>query len=383
MNIPDTLQKLTGLPHRGATSKEEQQAAEILHQRLEQLNIATQIEPFQAVNSYSWEVILISLTTIAGLLVSPLLSKLGAAIVLLGFWNYVRHFTGRATIFSPLIPKKQSQNVVARIPAETGADHNILLMAHYDSARASAVFAPKRVKNFRLSFLLNTYAGIISIVWAYLGEYWGASLWFKLICLALSGVHLVNVIIHIQREIYHKFVPGANDNASGVAAVCAVIATLRKQPLQHSNLWIVFTGCEEAGIQGAKAFFRKHRAELAPENTDIINIDNVGSGNLHYVTGEGMLLFYNFDEGLINQCQVLAQSPQFENVRPLEYRRAYFDTLIFAQRGYRCTTLIALDHDGLIPNWHWYTDTIENIDEKTIRQTADFATALARRLDRH
>lgn len=381
MEIPDILKKLTGLPHRGATTKEEQQAAEILRQQLAELNIDATIERFKAITSYSWEVIFISLTMIAGLLVSPFLSKIGTAIVLLGFWNYVRHFTGRTTIFTPLIPKKQSQNVIAQIPSAAVTNKNVLLMAHYDSARASAVFAPERVKNFRQSFLLNTCAGIVSIIWAYLGEYWGASLWFKLTCLALSVVHLVNISIHLHRETCHQFVPGANDNASGVAAVLAVVEKLRRQPLQNSKLWVAFTGCEEAGIQGARAFFKKHWTELPTESTAIINIDNVGSGNLHYVTGEGMLLFYNFDEALINQCQLLAQSPPFENVRPLEYRRAYFDTLVFVQHGYPCTTLIALDNDQLIPHWHWYTDTVENIDEKTIRQTADFAAELIRRLD--
>lgn len=381
MKMPDILKKLTALPHRGATTKEERQAAEIIRQQLAELNINAEIEPFKATTSYSWEVILISFSMIAGLLVSPFLSKLGTAIVLLGVWNYVRHFTGRTTLFTPLIPKKESQNVTAQIPPASVTNKNILLIAHYDSARASAVFAPKRVKNFRQSFLLNTCIGIVSIIWAYLGEYWGASNWFKLICLVLATVHLINIIIHIHREIYHRFVPGANDNASGVTAVLAVVENLRRQPLQNSKLWVAFTGCEEAGVQGARAFFREHWTELPTESTTIINIDNVGSGNLHYVTGEGMLLFYNFDEDLISHCQNLTQNPPFENVRPLEYRRAYFDSLIFAQRGYRCTTLIALDHNGLIPNWHWYTDTVENIDEKTIWQTADFATELIRRLD--
>jgi len=375
------LNQFASLPHRGATTKEERRAAEILRQNLASMNISAEFETFKATTSYSWEVILFSLTMIAGLLVSPALSKLGTALVLLGFWSYVRHFMGRSTIFTPFIPKKKSQNVVAHISAKRSDAKNIVLMAHYDSARASAVFAPSMVKNFRQSFLLNTYIGAVSIIWAYLGEYWGMTLWFKLICLAFSIVHVINAIIHIHREIFHKFVPGINDNASGVAAILGVLENLQKQPLKNSNVWIVFTGCEEAGIQGAKAFYHKHWPDVPPENTSIINIDNVGQGNLYYATGEGMILYYNFDKDIINLSEQLTQKAEFRQIRPLEYRRAYFDTLIFAQHGYPCTTLIALDDNGTIPNWHWYTDTLENIDPRAIDKTVSFATSLAREID--
>ena len=383
MKAMKILNQLAGLPHRGATTEEEKQAAELLKQNLMAQNIPAKLESFMARTSYSWEVILFSATMIIGLLISPFLSKLGTAIVLLGFWNYARHFMGRSTLFTPIIPKKKSQNVVAEIPAMQVSDKNIILMAHYDSARASSVFAPNMVKNFRQSFLLNTYVGFFSIIWAYLGDYWGLSLWFKFVCIGLSIVHLINIIIHIRRETFHNFVPGINDNASGVAAVFAVVEDLKKIPLQNSNIWIVFTACEEAGIQGAKAFYHKHWPDLPADKTAVINLDNIGSGNLHFVTGEGMLLYYNFDESIIHVCEELTKQTKYSDVKPLEYRRAYFDTLVFTQHGYPCTTLIALDDNGHIPNWHWYTDTIDNINEKVINHATDFAIDMVRLIDQH
>ena len=383
MKAMNILNQLAGLPHRGATTEEEKQAAELLKQNLMAQNIPAKLESFMARSSYSWEVILFSATMIIGLLISPFLSKLGTAIVLLGFWSYARHFMGRSTIFTPIIPKKKSQNVVAEIPAMQVSDKNIILMAHYDSARASSVFAPNMVKNFRQSFLLNTYVGFFSIIWAYMGDYWGLSFWFKFVCIGLSIVHLINIIIHIHRETFHNFVPGINDNASGVAAVFAVVEDLKKIPLQNTNVWIVFTACEEAGIQGAKAFYHKHWPDLPADKTAVINLDNIGSGNLHFVTGEGMLLYYNFDESIIHVCEELTKQTKYSDVKPLEYRRAYFDTLVFTQHDYPCTTLIALDDNGHIPNWHWYTDTIDNINEKVINHATDFAIDMVRLIDQH
>jgi len=382
MKMMEILNQLATLPHRGATTEEEKRAADLLKQNLTAQNIPAELESFKASSSYSWEVILFSATMIAGLLISPFLSKLGTAIVLLGFWSYTRHFMGRSTIFTPVIPKKKSQNIVAQIPADPVSDKNIILMAHYDSARASSVFAPNLVKNFRQSFLLNTYVGFFSIIWAYLGEYWGLSLWFRIICIGLSLIHFVNVIIHVHREIVHKFVPGINDNASGVAAIFGIIEEIQKQPLENNNVWIVFTACEEAGIQGAKAFYHQHWPDLPADKTAVINLDNIGSGNLHFVTGEGMLLYYYFDESIVRACEELTKQANYTDIKPLEYRRAYFDTLVFTQHGYPCTTLIALDDEGIIPNWHWYTDTIDNINEKAIDHAVDFTVDLVRLLDR-
>ncbi|HCK99097.1 MAG TPA: hypothetical protein DHW42_03205 [Candidatus Marinimicrobia bacterium] len=375
------LNKFAELPHRGTTTAEETLAADFLKKSLKAENIPAEIEVFKATSTYSWEVILISLTMVAGIVLSPWLSKLGTAIVLLGFWSYARHFMGHSTIFTPFIPKKRSRNVVARIPSQEKSDKHIILMAHYDSARASAVFAPKMVKNFRVTFLLNTFIAGFTIIWAYLGDYWGAAVWFKIACGILVLFHLFNVIIHVHREVIHRFVPGINDNGSGVAATFEITERLQQSPLQNSNIWIVFTGCEENGIQGAKAFIDQHYADLSPENSFLINLDNIGNGNLHYVTGEGMLLYYKYDESLLNICNSLTKLPEYADIRPLEYRRAYFDALVFAQHGYPCTTLIALDDQGLIPNWHWYSDTIDNIDYKTIQQAVNFTVDLVRKID--
>lgn len=374
------LEQLAQFPHRGATTPEELQAAELLKKLLIEEQIPADLKVFKAISSYSWEVILISLTMMAGAILSPWLSRLATALALLGFWSYIRHFDGRSTIFTPFIHKKHSQNIVAKRAAAPGSTRNIILMAHYDSARASAIFAPKVVKNFRPTFLFNTAVAVGTIIWAYLGEYWGSFVWFKIICGLLAFNHLINVVIHIHREIVHQFVPGINDNGSGVAAIFEVLENLKDYPLR-SNLWIAFTGCEEAGIQGAKAFLNEHQSELPVADTFLLNLDNVGKGRLHYVTGEGMLLYHNYDENLVSICADLVKRPEYSDILPLKYRRAYFDALVFTQNGYPCTTLIALDENGIIPNWHWYSDTLTNIDFAPIEMAANFTTDLIKLID--
>ena len=74
----------------------------------------------------------------------------------------------------------------------------------------------------------------------------------------------------VRGEIYH----GADDNASGVAAVLAIAEALRQTPPAHSVLVALFDG-EEAGLLGAKAFLAAPpvpRDRIALE----INLDMVG-----------------------------------------------------------------------------------------------------------
>jgi hypothetical protein len=384
MIIHSILNHLNQLPHRGATTREERKAAEFLSSELQQAGLQTTSEVFKAVPTYSWEVISISLVILGGLVLSPWYAYLGTALTLLGVWNFYRHFNGQKTLFTRLLPKRTSQNVIGRLNTQDGPSHRVvLLMAHYDSARASAVFAPKAVANFRFNFLLNFTLSVLAIPWAYLGSYWGSYPGYQIICGLLAMGQLANIAIHIHRELFHRFVPGLNDNASGVAVIFQILENLRGDHLADTDLWVLFTGCEETGIQGARAFLDSHKAELSPENTIIINIDNVGAGQLRYVTGEGMLTFWHYQGTPIEICAGLNRLPEFKSVKPLEYRLAYFDALNFTQQGYACTTLIALDENQQIPNWHWYTDQLVNIDPDNLEFTAKYGTALIRQFNRY
>ncbi len=62
--------------------------------------------------------------------------------------------------------------------------------------------------------------------------------------------------------------------------------------------------------------------------------------------------------------------------RPLhQYRLAYFDTLPFARAGWPCLTLIRLE-DGVPANWHWPSDTADNLDDAALADTYAYARRL-------
>ena len=73
---------------------------------------------------------------------------------------------------------------------------------------------------------------------------------------------------------------GADDNASGTAAVLALAEALRRQPLTHSVIVALFDG-EEAGLLGAEAFLAKPPVPRAALRLNV-NLDMVG----HSESGE-------------------------------------------------------------------------------------------------
>lgn len=74
----------------------------------------------------------------------------------------------------------------------------------------------------------------------------------------------------IRGEVY----PGADDNASGVAVALAVARALERRPVSGRVIWL-FTGAEEIGLRGARAFVAAPILPLS-EVRAVYNLDMVG-----------------------------------------------------------------------------------------------------------
>lgn len=354
--VRELWERLCFLPHRGSAGPFERLAARLLKERLEGLGHTVQTQPFKGPQSYGPELILTSLLLgWGGLLALWWLALLGAY----AFWA---HFSGWWTPWGRLFDRYSSQNLVAfaegsgprvlgsgeRREAEsekTGSvshspqlsaprarspkPRTLVLLAHYDSAKSFFLYGPAFVRQFRLNFLFNTafatilpFACFLRAVPQLIGVYF----------LAQGGLLL-------WRELKEPYVGGANDNASGVAVTTQLFHELVLEPLPGFRPLLALTGCEEVGAKGAEHLAR---SGLVPSDGLVLNLDNVGRGELFYATGEGMLVFHPYRGELLELAKTTS------GARPLEYRLAYFDTRPFAARGNRCLTLIRLE-GGLPP----------------------------------
>lgn len=378
--IRKEIEALCALPHRGSTTEEERKAATLLVGRLKGMGLEADEERFFSHKTWSWVYALMFSGFILASFISaasPFLAFLIALLCL--FFNWAEHTT-RFEGLGQFLPKAPSQNVVGRLPMEK-PDAHVVVTCHYDTSRTGLPYAPALVRHFRSSFLfsLGTQAGLtlIFLIRIFNGD------GFLLDAFQILGtVYLmVGVAIMVDREVRGEYVNGANDNASGVAAMLALADRFAKAPPKGLDMWFLANGCEEVGMTGQRHFLLNHAHALPPERTYFLNLDNIGSGRLRYCTGEGMIKFFPYSPTLIHLAWQTARSAPFQDVTPHPYRRAYFDALVPAAQGYGALSLIALDEDDEIPNWHWHTDTIENVDMETVKKGADFAEQIIRRLD--
>nr|WP_038058715.1 M28 family peptidase [Thermus amyloliquefaciens] len=335
--------RLLELPHRGSATALEAQAFQRLKGFLEDQGIAFQEIPFRGVRSYGPELLAISL--LLGLApVSPVFPLLGA----LGFFLY---FNGHRP-WGFLLDRHPSQDLLAW---KGHGEKALVLMAHVDTAKTFFLYHPRRVRHFRANFLLNALLALLAPLLALTPLKWPVGLYF-----------LTQAALLLHRELKAPYVEGGNDNGSGVAVATALF--LETEPPEGWRLGLALTGCEEVGALGAKALLPH-----LPPGALVLNLDNVGRGELFYAEGEGMLLYFPYRGALLEAAR---RTP---GARPLRYRLAYFDTLPLAQRDLPCLTLIRLQ-EGVPPDWHWPTDTFARLEEAALQHTLDHARSLLQRV---
>ena len=102
---------------------------------------------------------------------------------------------------------------------------------------------------------------------------------------ALAGIAF-SLAMLLEREWRGKDVPGASDNASGTAVALQLAAECAAAPLDHTEVDVLITSCEESGLLGSQAYARRHGLRAA--ETTFLNFDTVGGDvPLTYILREG------------------------------------------------------------------------------------------------
>jgi hypothetical protein len=196
---------------------------------------------------------------------------------------------------------------------------------------------------------------------------------------------LIGVFLLTDIEL-SDVVPGANDNASGVATALSLAEELDADAPENIDVWVLLTGGEECQMEGMRAFIRAHRKSLDRENSYFVILDAVGSGDVRYETGEGLAVTYDMDRRLVQLCDAVATADR-ENgdrfgARPLRQGFAT-DALPARIAKLRATAITCLADGSLLPaNYHRPEDVPQRIDRKALDRAHDFTLELVRALDR-
>ena len=145
--------------------------------------------------------------------------------------------------------------------------------------------------------------------------------------------------------------------------------------LVEKEVWFVATGAEEVGTFGMQAFLSAYGDDL--RDALIINIDNVGAGQLSWVTAEGMARRYRANQRLIGLAKRVSREHEIL-VKPRVYKGLSTDASPALARGFKALTLMGFNPSGVPVNWHWKSDTSENIEPEVVERVVDLVTNMIR-----
>lgn len=281
------------------------------------------------------------------------------------------------------LPSRPTWNVVA----ETGdrqAERTLVFVAHHDAAHWGLLFHPGVLPLVDRLFpgLLartNTSPPLMAPVIAgpalvALGALAGRSR-----PLAAGTVLALGSAATFAEIGVRGAVPGANDNLTGVATLIGLATELAERPLERLRVLLVSTGSEEGFMEGMQAFARRHFPSLPPERTHVVCVDTVGSPQLTLIEGEGMLRMREYPDdfkALVADC---ARESGVELGRGLRFRNAT-DGLIALRAGYPTAAIGSVTELKVPSNYHWPTDTAENVDHDRVSDAVTLCTAIARKL---
>lgn len=388
----DLVRELCTFAARGPGTDAERRAANMLAEKLRALGRRAEVEPTHVHRQWATVHLLHVVIAIAGSLVGVAQPAVGFALVLLAATSAYLDLNTRFYILRSLFFRRASQNVVSPGPTP-GAPLRLVLVAHYDAGR-SGYFLGDRGRRLaeRLSeparrllgpFRLVFWAGMVPLLPVLGARMAGLDAdWVAVVQLVPTILLIVAAFLLIDIAL-SETVPGAYDNASGVAAVLGAARRLRDDPPANLDVWVVLTGAEESLAEGMRSWARHHGRELDRERTVFVNVEGVSYGTVHYRVSEGAVISYAMDSELIELCEALAAAEPDEGARPLPLRSAAVsDALAARVRRMRSISLVGAD-GGLPPPWlHDHEDTPERVDPAALERMTGFLVSLAGLLDR-
>jgi Zn-dependent M28 family amino/carboxypeptidase len=160
----------------------------------------------------------------------------------------------------------------------------------------------------------------------------------------------------------------------------AVAEALGREPVEGVRVVLASCGAEEVLQGGIHGFAARHLAAMDRERTWVLNLDSVGSPELALLEGEGELVMEDFfDRGWRDLIVRVADREGIPMRRGLR-SRASTDSVVPSRMKIPTACLVSINENKGISNYHWPTDTPENLSYPTVACAADLALAVAREL---
>lgn len=368
---------------RGSTREGERQAAEYARDQFSKMGLNPVWESFQSAQSIFLPHLIGSALMLLAFILFPLggmVTRILAALLsILVLVSELQELGFQDNFYRRVVPKGESQNVHAVI--EPSGDHrqDLVLVGHLDTQRTPFIFrSPAHVKVYdnltTVIFITFIAQAVLYSLSVFFGWSW---VWYATIPTAACALLLGAICIEADST---PFTAGANDNATAAGIVLTLAEQLSQNPLQHTRVYAVCTGCEEVQHYGMIDFYKRHRSELI--NPKAIVFEMLGCAGPAWLTQEGIIVPFKADVGMVSELETLAKAHPEWGAYPAKISGGNTEMADAVRFKVPAVALFGMTREGVSPYWHQQTDTFDKMDVQVMQRTWKMTNALIHALDK-
>lgn len=276
-----------------------------------------------------------------------------------------------------LFPKQTSHNMIAVRKPKGEVKQRIVMVGHSDSQfewTLNYLIGGLQAKLFVeipavVGLIVQTVFALVCIIAGKGGAAVNiqSARWFFILFFVISCVFIPFEFAFLFFQSWTKSVPGASDNLSGCYVGMAVVKALDEAKVRFENTEVVVicSGSEEAGLRGSKAYAKAHEKELKEIPTCVVALDT-------FRDLETMAVYHRDLSGTLQHhdgTKVLVHDACANCGFDVNYESIYIggsDAASFTQRGIPATGFAAMDP---APPRYYHTrlDTPENLRPEAIK----------------
>ncbi len=395
-NYPSALREMTNFSVRGikkickdvgprpAGSEQEHEAQKLMAAELDGACDKVEIEPFDVhPGAFLGWILTDGIMMIAAIVLFFFgMSAIALALCALSLIFAIVEFLLYKKLLDPFFPKKTSHNVVAVRKPKGEVKRRIIFSGHADSANewrftyygGSKLLVPIIGLSF-VGILLGLVLGIWAVAagHAFSAADSGALNVMRYVFLAWIPILFTALFFENKK----RPVMGANDDLTGCFISMAVVKYMQQHDIRFENteVWVVLTGSEEAGLRGAKAFCKAHKNEMSDVETVFVGLDTIRDYDFAAVYSRDLTGTVKNDAGA---CALVKEAAKQTGL-DLPYKSVFFgatDAAAVTQAGMKAVSVAAMD-PAPAKYYHTRLDTADNLDIKTVEAVLGVALETA------
>ncbi len=395
-NYPSALREMTNFSVRGikkickdvgprpAGSEQEHEAQKLMAAELDGACDKVEIEPFDVhPGAFLGWILTDGIMMIAAIVLFFFgMSAIALALCALSLIFAIVEFLLYKKLLDPFFPKKTSHNAVAVRKPKGEVRRRIIFSGHADSANewrftyygGSKLLVPIIGLSF-VGILLGLVLGIWAVAagHAFSAADSGALNVMRYVFLAWIPILFTALFFENKK----RPVMGANDDLTGCFISMAVVKYMQQHDIRFENteVWVVLTGSEEAGLRGAKAFCKAHKNELSDVETVFVGLDTIRDYDFAAVYSRDLTGTVKNDAGA---CALVKEAAKQTGL-DLPYKSVFFgatDAAAVTQAGMKAVSVAAMD-PAPAKYYHTRLDTADNLDIKTVEAVLGVALETA------